>query len=142
MHSKSDRVALLLQDLPVSGSWDPRYLGYFRLLELCRYYEAHDVLEDLWLERRLLPEGNFYKALIQVAGALVHAQKSRWGPGIRLLRLAAGYFSQYSGRIGGLPAQKLSQWCLTEASLWQLCPPEELPRFPFWPEEASCPGAP
>jgi predicted metal-dependent hydrolase len=34
------------------GEWDPRYWGYFRTFNEGRFYEAHDVLEDLWLECR------------------------------------------------------------------------------------------
>jgi len=63
-----------------------------------QYYEAHDVLEQLWL-RALEPEIQFYKGLIQLAGAFVHLQKQfrrpthptdgrRLRPAWRLFKLA------------------------------------------------------
>src|SRR5262249_14188682 len=44
------------------------YLGYFRCFNAQQYYEAHDVLEHLWLKKR---DENyaFFKGLIQLAGA-------------------------------------------------------------------------
>ncbi len=52
------------------------------------FYEAHDVLEDLWLPDRHGPNGNFYKGLIQLAGAYVHLQKNRLRPSAALFKLA------------------------------------------------------
>jgi len=52
---------------------DPCYLGYFECFNTRRYYEAHDVLEHLWLkDGREAPDYAFYKGLIQLAGAFVH----------------------------------------------------------------------
>jgi hypothetical protein len=50
------------------------YLGYFECFNRAEYYEAHDVLEHLWLQQR--DENHaFFKGLIQVAGAFVHLRK-------------------------------------------------------------------
>ena len=56
---------------------DPRYAGYFALFNQQKFYEAHDILEDLWLPDRHGVNGSFYKGLIQLAGAFVHLQKQR-----------------------------------------------------------------
>jgi hypothetical protein len=53
--------------------YDPCYLGYFECFNSQRYYEAHDVLEHLWLkDGRDAPNYAFYKGLIQLAGGFVH----------------------------------------------------------------------
>src|SRR3989304_9926528 len=56
------------------------YLGYFDCFNRQLFYEAHDVLEEIWLADRHGPDGDFYKGLIQLAGAFVHVQKNRSGP--------------------------------------------------------------
>ena len=97
--------------------WDPRYLGYFDCFNHQRFYEAHDVLEDLWLERRQAPEGDFYKALIQLAGAFVHLQKNRLEPAAALLRRARSYLRRYSTEEGGIAVEEvmdLAGWWLAE----------------------------
>lgn len=105
MSSKKSEVAARAADWAGRG-WDARYLCYFDCFNRQCYYEAHDVLEDLWLERRTGPEGNFYKALIQLAGAFVHLQKGRLEPAAALLRLAEGYLENYPPEFEGvnLPA--------------------------------------
>ena len=77
---------------------NPYYLGFFHCWNEQRYYEAHDVLEQLWLNTES-PDANFFKGLIQAAGAFVHLQKRfehpahakhsrRLPPAVRLFRLA------------------------------------------------------
>ena len=94
MSHKSARIASLVESLQ-GRDLDARYLGYFNCFNHQQFYEAHEVLEDLWLEVRFKPDGDFYKALIQLAGAFVHFQKSRKGPAAALLKLASGYLSKY-----------------------------------------------
>jgi predicted metal-dependent hydrolase len=74
---------------------DARYLGYFDCFNRQLYYEAHDVLEDLWLADRRGPSGDFFKGLIQLAGAFVHLQKDRLKPAEALFRLAAANLHKY-----------------------------------------------
>lgn len=75
---------------------DARYLGYFECFNRGLFYEAHDVLEDLWLISRPGPKDHFYKGLIQFAGAFVHLQKNRLKPAGALFRLSRHYLGQYS----------------------------------------------
>ena len=84
---------------------DPCYTGWFRCFNEGRYYEAHDLLEHLWLRTR--DENHlFFKGLIQLAGAFVHLQKQhlrpwhpkdgrRLRPAARLLALAIANLSPY-----------------------------------------------
>src|SRR5476651_1826260 len=77
---------------------DPRYAGYFVLFNRQEFYEAHDVLEDLWLADKHGPNGNFYKGLIQLAGAFVHLQKNRLRPAAALFKLAQTNLEKYPRR--------------------------------------------
>src|ERR1700735_5911293 len=74
---------------------DAHYLGYFDCFNRQLFYEAHDVLEDLWLKDRHGADGNFYKGLIQLAGAFVHLQKNRLRPAAALFKLARTNLEKY-----------------------------------------------
>jgi len=74
---------------------DPHYLGYFDCFNRREYYEAHDVLEQLWLADKYGPNGAFYKGLIQLAGAFVHLQKDRPQPAAALFKLALANLGKY-----------------------------------------------
>lgn len=74
---------------------DAYYLAYFDLFNRQLFYEAHDVLEALWLTDRRGPDGDFYKGLIQLAGGFVHVQKNRPGPARALLQLARANLEKY-----------------------------------------------
>lgn len=95
--NKRDRIAAYVETLepPVCSSHHPCYAGYFECFNAGDYYEAHDVLEQLWLECR---DGNrlFHQGLIQLAGAFVHLKKQHERPGHptdgRRLRPAARLF--------------------------------------------------
>ena len=77
----------------------PYYLAFFHCWNEQQYYGAHDVLEQLWLNTKTR-DAQFFKGLIQAAGAFVHLQKNfeyplhakhsrRLSPAVRLFRLAA-----------------------------------------------------
>ena len=85
-----------------TSKYDPRYLRFFECFNRQLYFEAHEVLEALWLPQRQGPHGPFYKGLIQLAGAFVHLQKNRPGPAARLLELAQGNLQQFPATYEGL----------------------------------------
>ena len=74
---KSPKIDLLLADIADDGLYARHYLGYFACFNRQLYYEAHDVLEELWLPIRGTPQARFYQGLIQMAGGFVHLQKNR-----------------------------------------------------------------
>lgn len=92
--NKHERIAELAREFSVPGV-DPRYAGYFALFNRQQFYEAHDILEDLWLPDRHGANGNFYKGLIQLAGAFVHLQKNRLRPSSALFKLAQANLEKY-----------------------------------------------
>lgn len=79
-----------------AGELDPFYAGYFECFNRGHFYEAHDVLEQLWLKNRRGANDAFYKGLIQFAGAFVHLQKDRLRPSAALFKLAGVNLSQYA----------------------------------------------
>ncbi|MBA2436034.1 MAG: DUF309 domain-containing protein [Chthoniobacterales bacterium] len=104
--NKGQRISQLVEELsgtPIASADDevaqhPCYRGFFRCWNEQRYYEAHDVLEHLWL-RTKSDDANYFKGLIQAAGGFVHLQKQharpthpkdgrRLYPAVRLFRLA------------------------------------------------------
>jgi predicted metal-dependent hydrolase len=91
---KSARIAAMIESFR-GHELDAHYLGYFDCFNRRLFYEAHDVLEDLWLEDRHGADGNFYKGLIQLAGAFVHLQKDRLRPAAALFKLAQANLAKY-----------------------------------------------
>lgn len=98
---KFDRMEAFVESLHAgeTGGLHPCYAGYFTCFNRGEYYEAHDVLEHLWLQCTDANEP-FYKGLIQLAGGFVHLRKQRLrpdhpkdgrrlGPASRLFDLAA-----------------------------------------------------
>jgi predicted metal-dependent hydrolase len=88
---------------------DPRYAGYFSLFNEQKFYEAHDILEDLWLADKHGTDGDFYKGLIQLAGAFVHLQKGRPGPAAAVFKLAQNNLAKYPDRHGLLDNESLQR---------------------------------
>ena len=70
---KNERISTFVQQLGANPALalDPRYQGFFTCFNEQKYYEAHDVLEQLWLNTNT-SDDNFFKGLIQAAGAFVH----------------------------------------------------------------------
>jgi predicted metal-dependent hydrolase len=94
--NKAERIARMVLDRS-AGGLDPFYAGYFDCFNRGQFYEAHDILEQLWLKDRHGANGAFYKGLIQLAGAFVHLQKDRLRPSAALFKLAAANLGRYSG---------------------------------------------
>ena len=94
MSKKSVKIAALIERHR-GQELSPYYLGYFELFNAQLFYESHDVLEELWLPIRKEAGGDFYKGLIQLAGAFVHLQKNRLRPSAALFKLARTNFRKY-----------------------------------------------
>jgi predicted metal-dependent hydrolase len=93
------------------------YRAFFRCWNEQRYYEAHDVLEQLWLNSDT-DDDNFFKGLIQAAGAFVHLQKNfdhpthakhsrRLRPAVKLFELAEKNLSIFVPRHHALDVSAL-----------------------------------
>jgi predicted metal-dependent hydrolase len=91
---KSARIATMIESFR-GHELDAHYLGYFDCFNRQLFYEAHDVLEDLWLADKYGANGDYYKGLIQLAGAFVHLQKNRLRPSAALFKLARTNLEKY-----------------------------------------------
>jgi Domain of unknown function (DUF309) len=103
---KGERISRMVSQL-VGGNADPAtgqvvdhpfYRAYFKCWNDQQYYEAHDVLEQVWLNKDSADD-DFFKGLIQAAGAFVHLKKNfehpehpkhsrRLRPAVRLFQMA------------------------------------------------------
>lgn len=107
MSKKSPRIAEWLKELPPSPH-SPHYLGFFVCFNQQLFFEAHDVLEELWLAGgKSAPNHRFHKGLIQLAGAFVHLQKNRLQPAVALFNLAEGNLSVYPETHDGIQLTKV-----------------------------------
>ena len=133
--SKGERISQFVRELEgddvdsgaVAGSAEaalsgdvanhPFYRAFFRCWNEQRYYEAHDVLEQVWLNRDS-DDDIFFKGLIQAAGAFVHLQKNfehpthakhsrRLRPAVKLFELAEKNLSSFAPRHHALDVSAL-----------------------------------
>src|ERR1041384_6369649 len=113
MSKKSAKIAAMIESFQGQAR-DAHYLGYFACFNEGLYYEAHDVLEEMWLPARGKPADHFYKGLIQLAGAFVHLQKNRLGPSNALFNLAKAHLPKYPARYENLEVGRaldlIAQW--------------------------------
>jgi uncharacterized protein len=114
--NKGERISRFVESLggEKKGSTEiaahPYYRAFFQCWNEQRYYEAHDVLEQVWLHDPITAEdAQYFKGLIQAAGAFVHLQKQfehpthpkhgkRLGPAVRLFRLAEKNLAPFGDR--------------------------------------------
>jgi predicted metal-dependent hydrolase len=98
---KSARIIAMIESYR-GQEYDAHYVGFFDCFNRQLFYEAHEVLENLWLADKHGVNGAFYKGLIQLAGAFVHLQKNRLRPAAALLRLTQANFATYPRQHEGL----------------------------------------
>ena len=132
MRANHQKIAALV-DRFKGGTLDAHYLGYFECFNHQLYFEAHEVLEHLWLEERGRPLELFYKGLIQLAGAFVHLQKSRRAPAVALFSLARQNLEQYPSYCEGLDLKAVRE--IISRYVEELSNPD-ISRPLFTPEQA------
>lgn len=142
---KSERIAAFVDQLGAQpdAALDPRYQGFFQCFNEQRYYEAHDVLEDLWLQTTG-ENHRYFKALIQIAGAFVHLQKQflrphhpkdgrRLRPAERLLKIGMNNLNSFRPRHLRFDVEALHQLC---ARLANGIAESDFQRNPWSPDRA------
>jgi hypothetical protein len=118
---KGQKIEAFVESLGTGSTHDPCYEGYFICFNEQNYYEAHDVLEHLWLKDRG-PSHQFFKGLIQLAGAFVHLQKQyrrpehptdgrRLRPAWRLFKLAQTNLEPYLPAFLDLDVRSVLELC-------------------------------
>ena len=111
MSHKSPKIDALLAGFAELPDFNRHYVGFFRCFNAQLYYEAHDVLEEVWLPIRGQAQAKFYQGLIQMAGGFVHLQKQRLGPAARLFALALANFETYPPRHAGIDLDAIREVC-------------------------------
>ena len=112
-----------MESLAIASSrgFHPCYAGYFECFNAEKYYEAHDVLEHLWLDCKD-ENYSFYKGLIQIAGAFVHLKKQharpdhpkdshRMHPAVRLFLLGEKNLAPFAPYYMGLNVDSVLDLC-------------------------------
>jgi uncharacterized protein len=85
---------------------DRRLAEFIRLFNTRKFFEAHEVLEELWLETHG-EEKDFYKGLIQCAAAFVHLQRSNPGGARKLFARARSHLLNFPPTHGSIHLSRL-----------------------------------
>jgi Domain of unknown function (DUF309) len=142
MSPRDAKLAGLTEPYRTAGT-KAYYFAFFDCFNRQLFYEAHEVLEELW---RGKPGTNraFYQGLIQFAGAFVHLQKNRLRPAVALLGLAASNLKDYPPMHEGLDVEKtrsvIRMWTEKVISAGFITNPysqHTAPRLELQPEHAA-----
>lgn len=90
-------------DSPIEFS--PLYLEFFKLFNEREYFEAHEVLEDLWV-MEAGPEKQYLKGMIMVTIALEHWTRSNMSGAWKLFRDGMKYLELYPEIVMGFELGK------------------------------------
>lgn len=85
---------------------DPRLQDFINLFNEKEFFEAHEMLEGLWIETEG-EDKDFYKGLIQCAVAFVHLERGNFKGARKLFRTAHGYLHAYLPEHGEIQTEKL-----------------------------------
>jgi hypothetical protein len=110
------------------------YLEGVRLFNAGRYYDAHEVLEEIWRTcAKESPERLFYQALIQIAAACLHREHGRWRPALLQYGRAMGKLERITAaRFLGMDLAGLQEVLRTTFEPLRDDPPLPLPAPVPW----------
>src|ERR1044071_2448900 len=99
----------MIEDRDDDPCWsrDPRFAEFVRLFDARRWFDAHEVLEGLWLETTGV-DRDVLQGLIQLAVALEHAARGNPGGGRKLLASASARLERYGERRAGIALRDLA----------------------------------
>jgi len=96
-------------DRPVAVAPDSHLIDFIACFNRQAYYEAHDVLEELWLktggEHR-----DFYKGLIQTAAVFLKLQQGKPDPAMRLAQRAMSHLEKHRPVCDQLRVDEVLEW--------------------------------
>jgi uncharacterized protein len=84
-------------------------LGFVEHFNRQAYFEAHDVLEELWLKNRG-QHRDFYKGLIQTAVAFLKLEQGKLDPAMRLAQRAASHLEKYRPTCEQVDVDEVLKW--------------------------------
>lgn len=83
-----------------------RLLEFIRLFNEKHFFDAHEMLEDEWIETEGADK-DFYKGLIQCAVAFVHLERGNFRGAKKLYKTSVGYLQRYPEQHMDLEVGKL-----------------------------------
>jgi predicted metal-dependent hydrolase len=87
---------------------EPELEEFISLFNNKEFFDAHEVLEQLWLETEG-EDKNFYKGLIQCAVALAHLQRGNRKGADKVCGTACAYLDRYPSAYLGIQNEALVQ---------------------------------
>ncbi|MBA4492812.1 DUF309 domain-containing protein [Paenactinomyces guangxiensis] len=91
----------------MNQTYHPLYLEFFRCYHRGEYWEAHEVLEELWQTQR---ENDFYHGLIQIAAIMHQLRRGKVRGARKLATTAIGYLQPYSPQKEGVQVDRVLDW--------------------------------
>jgi len=92
----------------IESAMPPEYTSFFELFNQEKYFEAHEVLEDLW-QKEKGENRHFYQGLIQIAVVFVHIQRGNKKGALNLYQKARIHFEGYPSSYLGVNVSKILQ---------------------------------
>ena len=112
--------------------YDPRYLEGIEHFNVCDFYEAHDVWEELWTDYRG-PSRTYYQGMIQAAVGLFHFGNGNIRGAKKLYYSVKNYLEPFRPKHLGLDLEKfLSEFDRCFAPV--IASTEEFPKIDIDPE--------
>lgn len=112
--------------------YDPRYLEGIEHFNVCDFYEAHDVWEELWTDYRG-PSRTYYQGMIQAAVGLFHFGNGNIRGAKKLYYSVKNYLEPFRPKHLGLDLEKfLSEFDRCFAPV--IASTEEFPEIEIDPE--------
>jgi predicted metal-dependent hydrolase len=88
-------------------TYHPLYVQFFQHYHQGEYWEAHEVLEELWQQDR---SNDFYHGLIQIAAIMHQLNRGKVQGARKLSKSAIGYLTPYQPECEGVSVKGILQW--------------------------------
>ena len=88
-------------------TYHPLYIQFFQHYHQGEYWEAHEVLEELWQQDRT---NDFYHGLIQVAAIMHQLDRGKVLGARKLSETAIGYLTPYHPSYEGVSVADVLEW--------------------------------
>lgn len=89
------------------NSYHPLYIQFFQYYHQGEYWEAHEVLEELWQQDRT---NDFYHGLIQIAAIMHQLNRGKVRGARKLSETAIGYLTPYQPQYEGVSVVNVLLW--------------------------------
>lgn len=87
--------------------YHPLYLSFFDHYHKGEYWEAHEVLEELWQRQR---HNDFYHGLIQIAAIMHQLQRGKVRGARKLAFSASRYLTPYAPETDDVDVSQILEW--------------------------------